>query len=193
MNIKVAAVFAISIAYAIIRYNFFGPVSVQNIPLFIMNKSVSMGSVLALLLAAYSHFKEDAAQSRFWGKITLFSALLHIAMSYPLITPEYYPIFYGFAESASRMSRVGEMVLLFGVLATLFYVLTARSEPGSAAMRRFKIWSCVFVAAHIFELGAGGWLNVGGWYGGMPPITLITTTAAVIALIFYLLRPARIK
>ena len=191
MSVKVAAVFLFSIAYAITRYYVFGPVSGENIPLFLMNKAVSMGSVLALLLAAYNHFKEDAAKSRFWGKITLHSAAIHILMSFPLITPEYYAVFYGFADTVSRMDRVGELVMLFGVLAAYFYWLTAQSPGGSPEMRRFKIWSCIFVAAHIFELGAGGWLNVAGWHGGMPPITLITTTAAAIALLLYILRPAK--
>ena len=200
MGVKVATVFVFSIIYAVTRYWVFGPVAGENIPLFLMNKAVSMGSVLALLLAAYSHFKEDAAKSRFWGKITVHSAVIHIIMSFPLIDPEYYPVFYGYADAASRMNRVGELVMLFGVLAAYFYWLTVQSKPGSAAMRRFKIWSCVFVAAHIFELGAGpwvrggpvsGWLNVAGWHGGMPPITLLTTAAAGIALVFYLLRPAK--
>ncbi|MDH3639758.1 MAG: hypothetical protein OES09_15040 [Gammaproteobacteria bacterium] len=193
MKKKVAAIFLFSTAYAITRYYVFGPVAGENIPLFLMNKAVSMGSVLALMLAAFSHFKEDAAKSRFWGKITLHSAFIHIVMSFPLLTPEYYPVFYGWSDSPERMDRVGELVMLFGVLATYFYWLTAQSEGGSPAMRRFKIWSCVFVGAHIFELGAGGWLNVPSYYGGMPPITLITAIAAGIALVFYILRPAKQK
>jgi hypothetical protein len=192
MSAKVTAIFLFSMAYAITRYYVFGPVAGENIPLFLMNKAVSMGSVLALTLAAYSHFKENPAQSRFWGKITLHSAFIHIVMSFPILDREYYAVFYGFSETG-RMDRVGELVMLFGVLGAYFYWLTARSEPGSAAMRRFKIWSCVFVGAHIFELGAGGWLNVAGWYGSMPPITLITATAAAIALAFYILRPAKKK
>jgi hypothetical protein len=190
---KVIILFIICGAYAVLRYNVFGPKSPENIPLYIANKAVSMGSVLALLLAAISYYREIPAMSRFWGKISLHSAFLHILMSFPLITPAYYPVFFGFVEGVAKMNHVGELVMLFGVLGAYFYYLILRSEPGSEAMRRFKIIASFFVAAHIFEMGAGGWLNVQGWHGGMPPITLITTLAAGLAMVLVYLRPAPVK
>lgn len=186
---KVIIVFVLCMIYTYLRYVYFGPKSPENIPLYLLNKAVSMGSVIALLMAAISYYKKEGLLTRDWGKVALHSAFLHIALSFPIITPDYYPVFYGHADSG-KMDHVGELVLLFGTLAAYFFYLVHKSQPGSNEMRVLKIIASTLVAAHIFELGAGGWLNVAGWHGSMPPITLITTLAAAIAMVLYSITPA---
>lgn len=184
MTIKVLILFILCSIYTLLRYVYFGPVSPENIPLFLANKAISMTSVFALLFAAFSYFKRDGLLSRDWGRVALHTAFLHIVMSFPLINPFYYPVFYGFADSG-RMDHVGELVMLFGIIATYAYYRIARSKPGSNEMHFYKLVGSGFVAAHIFELGAGGWLKVDGWHGGLPPITLLTTLAALVAMVLY--------
>ncbi len=189
MTKKVILIFTLCFIYTILRYIYFGPKLPENIPLYLLNKAVSMGSVIALLMAAISYFKKDGLLSRDWGRVALHSAFLHVFMSYPLISPDYYPVFYDFADGG-KMGRVGELVLMFGIIAAYAYYLIARSEPGSNEMRLYKILGSTMVTAHIFELGAGGWLNIGDWNGGLPPITLITALASGIAMVLYLMTPA---
>lgn len=184
MAIKVVILLILCSIYTLLRYVYFGPVSPENIPLFLANKAISMASVFALLFAAISYFKKDGLLSRDWGRVALHTAFLHVVMSFPLINPYYYSVFYGFADSG-RMDHVGELVLLLGILASYAYFRIARSAPGSNEMHFYKLIGSGLVAAHIFELGAGGWLKVDGWHGGMPPITLITTLAAIIAMVLY--------
>jgi len=189
MTKKVILLFALCMVYTFLRYVYFGPKSPENIPLYLMNKAVSMGSVIALLMAAISYYKKEGLLTRDWGKVSLHSAFLHVFMSFPLITPEYYAVFYGHADHG-KMDHVGELVLLFGTLAAYFYYMVHKSKPGSNHMRVLKICASCLVAAHIFELGAGGWLNVAGWHGSLPPITLITTIAALAAMALYTITPA---
>ena len=45
--------------YAVVRYTVFGPVSVENIPIYIANKAVSMASVGAMVFAATAYFRAE--------------------------------------------------------------------------------------------------------------------------------------
>lgn len=188
---KVIILFAVCAAYTVFRYLVFGPKSPENIPLYLANKAISMTSVLALLFAAIAYYRKIPAMSRAWGKVSLHSAALHIMMSVPLINPYYYPSYYNWG--VEKMNHVGELVMLFGILGAYFYYMIVRSEPGSEDMRKYKIIASFFVGAHIFEMGAGGWLKYQDWHGGMPPITLITTLAAWAAMVLVFLRKAPLK
>jgi hypothetical protein len=48
------------------------------------------------------------------------------------------------------------------------------------------ILSCVFVAAHLVGMGILGWVNVGGWHGGLPPISLISFLFSIAGLVLFL-------
>jgi drug/metabolite transporter (DMT)-like permease len=39
--------------------------------------------------------------------------------------------------------------------------------------RRFLLVAMLLGAAHLFFMGYEGWLNPGGWQGGLPPISLV--------------------
>ena len=56
--VAVLSVLAASTAYAVVRYNVFGGVSVANLPAYVLNKSVSVSAVCFLLLAALSRLRK---------------------------------------------------------------------------------------------------------------------------------------
>ena len=41
----------------------------------------------------------------------------------------------------------------------------------------------VLVVGHLVALGWKGWVNVSGWTGGMPPISLVALVAALVPLV----------
>ena len=48
--------------------------------------------------------------------------------------------------------------------------------------QRMGYLTLVLVAIHMVVLGLKGWLAPKGWHGGLPPISLIAVTLAVIPL-----------
>ena len=129
-------VFVLTTVYAVVRYNFFGDVSTDNIPTYILNKSISVSSVVFLLLCSWQHAQGNKQVAKFWGTSSLHFAMLHIAISVVLLSESYFPKLY----SPGVMNLNGETCILFGVLAGYFLCapehpwppppLSAAKEPG---------------------------------------------------------------
>jgi hypothetical protein len=81
-----------------------------------------------------------------------------------------------------------ETSMLAGVVATVLvlwlgHVTTTRPAgsqvPGTSLVPGVGRVVLVLVAVHTLLLGYGAWVDVGGWPGGMPPITLLSFLGAI--------------
>ncbi len=161
--------------YAFIRYVIFGHVSLNHIPVYLLNKSISMASVLFLLLTAINYVQNQNEKIRFWGMASLHSAYLHILLSLAILSREYYPKFF----EIEKMNLTGELTILFGVFAA--YCLWRIRGNGSI----LQIFASLFIAGHLIAMGFTGWLTVEKWYGGMPPISLLSFIFIMISVILF--------
>lgn len=169
----------ISFLYSIIRYNYFGDVSLTELPLFIFNKAISMSSVLLLLFANLGFNNLDKKPANSIKNLSLFLITLHAVLSLLLVSKVYFPDFY----QAERFSFNGGVTLTAGVISIILFFTVFLN---TAIVRKenfgiFEILTYVFVSIHIFFRGYKGWITVEKWHGGMPPISLITFIAIVIA------------
>lgn len=181
-------VFLLATAYAVIRYNFFGDVSNENIPTYILNKSISMSAVVFLLLSSWQRAINNHQMAKIWGIRSLHFAVLHIAMSVVLLSESYYPKLY----SAGKMNINGEACVLFGVLAAYVYVLLSTSGSGQRAL----VLTCLAAGAiciHLFFMGYLGWCDIASWPGHLPPISLISFLVGIAALVLYLTQLLRVR
>lgn len=177
---KFFAVFAFSMGYAAFRYLVFGPVAMANLPCFIVNKAVSLASVLALCAAAIQARAGRGDQQRAWFaffKVTLF---LHLALSFFLFSSDYYPTMF----SGGKMNLSGELFMLCGVLALFMLMLKTIVKEAGIGIEILQPLSLVAIALHNLFLGVGNWPKWRAWYGYMPPITMISFIAAIVALLF---------
>ena len=179
---KLIAVLLCTTLYAIIRYVVFGQVSPIHMPAYILNKSVSMASVFFLFCAALNHAKGQVEKIRFWGAASLHFAYIHILLSLALLSSDYYPKFFG----TEKMNLTGEFTILFGVLAAYCFWIARNGKSVLMRLRIPQLLSSLFIAGHLVTMGFGGWLKVEKWYGGLPPISLISFVFAVISLMFFL-------
>ena len=46
--------------------------------------------------------------------------------------------------------------------------------------RKFLLVAMTLGAVHVFFMGYQGWLNPGGWHGGLPPISLVAMAVFVL-------------
>ena len=179
--VTTAMVLGISTLYAVARYNFFGDVSPQNIPVYILNKSISLSSVIFLLLAGWHHTQGNDPVAKFWGTNSLHFAMVHIVMSFVLLSESYYPKLY----SEDIMNLNGEACVLFGVLAGYLYVVLAIR----GRRNWFMLVKCLAAGAiclHLFFMGYFNWFKTTDWPGQLPPISLISFLIGIAALVVYL-------
>ena len=180
------------IAYAIVRYNVAGNVPWKDVPVFVLNKGISLAS-LVLLIGSLSlgplcnlgvRISESILHARkSMGIIGFIYVLMHLLMSMSILNPGYFPKFFA---SDHTLSLQGSIIVMAGILGfTLagihhfgFKEGVKRAYPIIVAAKSKKIVVCTmfFFGAHVFFMGFKGWLGIDQWHGGLPPISLLSFT-----------------
>jgi hypothetical protein len=169
-----------------LRYNVFKGVPWADWPAYTLNKAIAVASLLILAASVLrlARWGRGAGVLMAWSGVL---ALAHSLLSFALFDPGYYP----------RLFEDGKLTVIGGLSITLGAVLTAVMELGA---RRSAIWPPQWrrTALALVAFGAGlhaalpalqSWVEPGTWPGSMPPLTLISFLAGLVALTSLWLRP----
>ena len=186
----VSITFALSMAYGILRYNIMGPVPWKDLPLFILNKGVSLSSFI-LLTASFSigpltnlgiKIPLNLVNSRrAFGVIGFILAMIHMLISLVLFNPVMYEKF--FLENGSLSFSAGLSMLggIVSIVVLWYYNLSLKNRIKEGkpfnpffSSRNFILTTLFFVAVHLFFMGYNNWLTPSNWYGSLPPISLVS-------------------
>lgn len=107
-----AGVLAASLAYAIVRYNAFGSVSWQQLPLFVGNEPIA---VTSLVQHGMSRVVADHQRCKHLGLAGLALALIHVLLSFVVLDRAYLPAQF---TDAGRLRWGAEVSMLVGAIAT---------------------------------------------------------------------------
>ncbi len=194
-----AVIFGGSLAYAIVRYHLAGDVSWAHFPLFIFNKATSLAAVIfvacSYLVGKIFRWHDHNPALRlvvikFCGLVGFFLAGIHAFLSLCLLSPAYYANYFA---DGGKLNLQGEVALTIGVVA-LFLLLapaitTLPMIPKAIGGLRWKrsqragYLALILVVGHLVVLGWKGWMAPGKWQAGIPPISLVAVTAALIPLL----------
>lgn len=185
-------VLAFSIVYSILRYNVAGPVPWNDLPLFVMNKGISLGAFLLLTLnfSLGPLNNLGVTVSEGWlnarkalGMAGFLLVVIHALMSFLLFRPVVYGNFF---EEDGTVSLLAGLSMLGGVLGFVFlwaYNLSFQTflREDHAFISFITSRACLLLALtlggfHLLFMGYEGWLNPLGWHGGMPPVSLVAFT-----------------
>lgn len=197
------SVLIFSLVYAVMRYHLFGGVPWKDFPFFIMNKIFAMAAFILIVinftLGPLNNMTGKVSIS--WlnarktvGMTGFLIALIHVFMSLLLFSPNVYGKF--FLDNGTLTLFTG-LSMLAGIIAFVFlwgYNLSFQTKLAEDSAfiklitsRKFLVWALLTGLIHLFFMGINGWLNPGGWHGGMPPISLVTFTFGAISYIINLL------
>lgn len=186
----ITVVTIVSILYAILRYNMAGDVPWKDLPIYVLNKGLSLASLILLVInfslrplrnrgVKISQNLLDAR--RVIGRSGFLLAAIHVIMSMIVLNPKYYHVF--FLEDTTLSIR-GGMSLLGGVLSFVFlWIYNISFKPNkndedkqksAIASREFFLYAMLFTGVHLFFMGYSGWLTPSKWQANLPPISLIS-------------------
>ncbi len=199
----IAWTFIFSIGYAIVRYHIVGTVPWKELVFFILNKSIALSSFILLALNfAFGPLKNIGVSipnswlrsRRLIGIIGFIQVFVHVIMSFMLFKPAVYSKFF---ESDGSMTLITGLSMLGGVLAFIFLWIYNVSFNSSLrkdkdlinfiTSRKVLLLAMFLAGAHLFFMGYKGWINPGGWLGGLPPISLISFTFFTVGFVINLL------
>lgn len=183
-------VLILSLGYAILRYNVVGTVPWKDVPIFIVNKGVSLAGIILLALSfsirpinnmGVAHLNLGKESRKIMGIVGLLLTIFHVLLSFLIFNPQYYPKF--FVEDNS-LSVIGNFSLLAGmasfmVLGLYHWCFGNRSKGKEVLIkvitsRAFLLGLLFMMGVHLFFMGYSGWLAPSKWQGGLPPISLIS-------------------
>lgn len=189
----------LSIAYAIIRYNIFGTVPWRDLPLYVLNKGISLSSLVLLTinfsLGPLKNMNIKISENflnvrKSVGIAGFLFAFLHIFMSITILNPTYYAIFF---TDTGTLTIEGSLSLLGGILSFVFLWvynirLSSRINKDEKIIalitsRKFLIYSMLFTGVHLFFMGYKGWGSITDWQAGLPPISLISFSVFLIGFV----------
>ena len=179
---KLVAVVLCTTLYTLVRYVYFGGISPNNIPVYLLNKSVSIASAFFLFCTALNHAKNQTERVKFWSIAALHGTYLHIMLSLAILSKSYYPKFFG----PEKMTFTGEMTILFGVLAVYCFWFVRSKKYVFYQRQIFQLLSGLFLMGHLIAMGFTGWSAVDTWHGGLPPISLIGFMLAALSFLLFL-------
>ncbi len=172
----VILVFLLSFLYAWLRYVVFGPYTSDDL-LFILNKASAFTVVLNTFLA-YSPIRLSQLKRKIIGISSFYIALVHVILSLVLLPTGYYKNFH---YDTGKLTTTFGLAVFFGILALLaliaiflYFKTRPRKEVNYRIFYQLTVAFYLFLALHILLIGYQNWFNVQGWYGGFPPITLIS-------------------
>ncbi len=176
------------LVYALLRYNVFGTVSPQQIPLYIVNKALSFAG---LILLGCSRCVGEPVRRRELGRVGLGLVLVHVVLSLCILNARYFAKLFA---ATGYMTWQGEASMLTGCLSLLALVMlfftkhnsalegtTSRSNGLLPGLGRAML---LLAVAHVGLIGYVGWFRPGEWPGSMPPITLLSCVAALVAVLW---------
>lgn len=168
--------------YAVIRYSVFGAVSLIHVPVYIMNKGISMTAAVSLFMTSLCLVRRERDAARFWTNACSQSVFVHIFLSLGIFSKAYFHKLF----SGDKLNLTGEVTVLFGVLAA--YCIWRLNTRGmkTAEWRITSASVYALVASHLFVMGYDGWLQVQKWNGGLPPDTLLSFLFVICGLMTFL-------
>ncbi|MGK2941235.1 MAG: hypothetical protein ACSLFJ_06095 [Immundisolibacter sp.] len=192
-----AVLLVVTAAYATTRYVVFGPWTSAHIPLYVLNKSFAWSAIVLLALALGlgpaarlwpAHLGNHLWRRRYWGLVGFALATLHIVVSLAILNYGYYRQMF---RQAFEFTALAECAMLAGALAWFSLLAPlAASLPGAQSAMSARYWrilqrmgllALVLGGLHL-AYGVPGWFAPSLWYGGLPPITLWSAGAVVLAL-----------
>lgn len=194
-------IFAISLSYAILRYNVFGTVPWSMLPLYIVNKSFAVTGLIMLLIIYLlplinregSKWKIIWEERSLFGRLTFVFILLHTVASLLLFKPSVYPKFF---NGIDQLNLEGSFSMLAGLLSLVIVWFinklyqADREHPGEIRQfsRMMLILVIIFIGFHLIFMGYTGWWDYHEWPGSMPPISMVSLLIMIVFVTYYQLK-----
>lgn len=201
---RIGGLYAVAFAYSAVRYVAFAPKNLENLPVFIVNKGVSMAAALSFALGFLAQLRlvrggTAKVSPGDWFRAGVFGAIWHIPMSLAILEPSYFKEFFrpieapadGMPAIAPRLSFEGELVFMFGGLAAALVFLLLRTQWTAATRRLISIAAMLALFAHVLAMGWSRGLNINAKHAYLPPMWLLSVIGIAIGVWWLLRTPVR--
>lgn len=172
---KIVLLYGLAMIYTTVRYVVFAPQNLGNLPVFVLNKGVSMAAALCFAMAFWSQWHRlrgggGGPEPAAWFRAGIFGVVAHVPMSLAILTPAYFKEFF----DGARLSFNGEAVFLFGALAAGGIYLLGRTNWTPGHRWWLSLGTLAVLFAHVLSMGLARGLNINRSHAYLPPMWLLS-------------------
>jgi hypothetical protein len=191
----IVALFTGSVIYSAVRYVAFAPRNLENLPVFVVNKGVSMAAALCFVAAFVQQYRRQrgavvGVEPSAWFRAGVFGAIWHIPMALAVLRPAYFKEFFApaaeGAAASGRMTFMGELVFCFGALAAGAVYLLTRQQWTPLQRWWLSLAAVLMLQTHVLAMGYCRGLNINASHAYMPPMWLLSAVGIFIGLVVLL-------
>lgn len=186
----IVILFCAAIAYAAVRYTVFIPENRPNLPVFVVNKGVSVAAAFCFTLAFWQQWRRmrgatGDTEPAAWFRAGVFGVILHIPMSLAILRPSYFKEFFIF--DGSRMGFNGEAVIMFGTLTAGGVYLLTRQQWAPMQRWLLSVATMIVLFAHTLCMGIARGLIINASHAYLPPMWLLSLVGTTLGAAFLLM------
>jgi hypothetical protein len=181
----VVLLYVVSIVYSVVRYVAFAPHNAGNIPVFIVNKGLSMAAALCFTAAFVAQWRAmrgglPRVEPTTWFRGGVCGVVAHVPMSLAILRPGYFKEFF----AGERLSFNGEMVFLLGALAATGIYLLTRTTWSASQRWRLSLVTMAVLFGHVLAMGIARGLNINRSHAYLPPMWLLSVIGIALGIAF---------
>jgi hypothetical protein len=189
---KIVLLYALAMGYSALRYVVFAPENLENLPVFVLNKGVSMAAAFCFALAFWTQWRwqrgsASGNEPAAWFRAGIFGALAHVPMSLAILRPGYFKEFF----AGDRLSFTGEAVFLFGAFAAGGFYLLSRTTWTATQRWWLSLATIAALFSHALCVGIVRGLNINRSHAYLPPMWLLSLIGIALGAGFLLLTRPR--
>lgn len=175
--------FVLSLAYAVLRYHVAGTVPWSELPVYVLNKAVSLAA-LAFFVFSYRAGKSrwiPQASARFFGLWGFALMNVHIGLTALVWDSAHYGKLFlaGSPSPSSNLSMTLGALSVFAFCAPMWATAKDPSWPRWKPFQQAGYLGLALTALHVGLIGFSGWWTPSTWPAYLPPITIISVALAL--------------
>jgi hypothetical protein len=190
----IVLLYVASVIYSSIRYVVFAPKNLENLPVFVVNKGISMAAALCFAMGFLQAFRQGRGtlvgiEPGSWFRAGVFGAIWHVPMSLAILKPAYFKEFFHPVTEANlhpRMTFSGEMVFMFGGLALALVYLLLKPQWSPIARWWLSLGAMVVLLFHVVAMGYCRGLNINASHAYLPPMWLLSAIGIAVGIVWIL-------
>jgi hypothetical protein len=185
MMLRIVLLYGVAMGYSTVRYVVFAPVNLENLPVFVFNKGISMAAAFCFALAFWEQWRGQRGggahqDSAAWFRAGIFGAFAHVPMSLAILRPSYFKEFF----IDDRLSFNGEAVFLFGAMTVGGIYLLSRTGWTASQRWWLSLATMAVLFAHTLSMGIARGLNINRTHAYLPPMWLLSLVGITLGLAF---------
>lgn len=179
---KIVSLYLVAVAYSAVRYVVFAPKNLENFPVFVTNKGISMAAAFCFTLAFWhlwrTRHRTPGVEAAAWFRAGIFGVFVHVPMSLAILRPGYFKEFF----TGDRLSFNGEAVFLFGALTAGGIYLLGRTHWTTRQRWWLSLATVATLCTHTLCMGIARGLNITRSHAYLPPMWLLSLLGITLGL-----------